>query len=680
MLSLDIKHPDSLDFIKSKRDLTQLTGANISVKIGEDFMKAVENDEDYILRFPCNIKLKPNEIKQICKEQDYNVLTKIEGFSNSNKVYYKKIKAKELWDEIIKSAHGSAEPGIIFEDNHHNYSPDGVYPQYKGVTTNPCGEIFMQEYDACRLIVTNLFSFVENPFTKDAYFNFKKFYEINYEAMRLADDIIDLELEHIDRIIEKIKSDPEPADIKKTELDLWLKIKETAMASRRAGLGFTALGDCLAALNLGYDSSKGLKMVNDIMYTKMESELDCTIDLAILRGTFEGWDPNLEQNASGAAQRSYGNSFYKFLSNNYPEQVERMNKYGRRNCSFSTVAPTGSVSILTQTTSGIEPLFQPFYTRRKKINPNDEGTRVDFVDDNGDTWQEFPVLHQKFKDWIFSLGSDTWESLNDFEEILNNKEKIQELFEQSPWYKSTADDIDWTKRVELQSIVQKYISHSISSTINLPSTVTEEEVSTIYLEAWKQGLKGITVYVDGSRSGVMVSNKVSNKVSFEYKDAVKRPKELKANVHTTSSQGKKYNVFVGLVDSKPYEVFITNHFTNEDNLILKKVKKGRYDLLKDGEVYSEDITTEMSESEEAITRLVSTSLRHGADIKFIVEQLIKTPSENMFSFTKSLVRVLKKYIPDGAESTVSCKSCGSNNVIFQEGCNTCLDCGSGDCS
>lgn len=672
MISTDINHPDVLDFIKIKRDLSQVTGANISVKLNNEFMKAVVNDEDYILRFPCDLKLTEDFSS---KDLDYNILK--ETFHSDHKTYYKKIKAKEYWNEIIKSAHNVAEPGLMFWNAMVEYSPDGIYEEFKQITTNPCSEIGMQAYDACRLIAVNLFGFVDNPFTEKAKFNFPKFYETNYEAMRLSDDLIDLEIQHIDRIINKINLDKEDLEIKFTELKLWHKIKKTALSSRRTGLGFTALGDTLAALGLKYDSDESLDIIEEIMKFKLESEINCTTDLAILRGTFIGQDSKLEFTVNEKSEFKGNNSFYQFICDKFPEEAHRMYHYGRRNVSWSTVAPTGTVSLLAQTTSGIEPLFQPFYIRRKKVNPNDENVRVDFTDQNGDTWQEYPVLHTKFKDWL-EINDRTTGYSDAIKEKVLCKDWLKDCFDSSPWYKSTANDIDWVKRVEIQGIIQKYITHSISSTINLPNNVSEEEVSEIYLESWSKNLKGITVYRDGSRSGVLITEPSKKEDSFEYKDALKRPIDVECNIHNATSNGTKYNVLVGLLNNKPYEVFVTEHFTNEDSLILRKINKGRYDLIKNNEVFLKNITGNMTSEEEAITRLVSTSLRHGADIKFIVEQLQKT-SGDMFNFTKGLSRVLKKYILDGSKSTVSCTDCGSSNVIFEEGCHKCLDCGSSKC-
>lgn len=676
MLSIAERHPDIFDFVKIKRDLSQVTGANISIKLHDDFMLAVDKDEDFILRFPVDSKLEDMDLTPNWDEPEYGVLKKTGG------ILHKRIRARELWDEIIKSARDVAEPGLMFWDTMVNYSPDGVYDQYKAITTNPCSEIGMQAYDACRLIAVNFFSFVVNPFTKDAYFDFDKFYEVNYEAMRLSDDLVDLELEHIDRILEKIDSDPEPDEVKLVERNLWLKIKKTASASRRTGLGFTALGDALAALGLKYDSDEALETIENIMHCKMKSELNCTTDMAITRGTFERWNNDLEFNHRQAKCQGK-NSFYQFIAEQFPDQAEKMVKYGRRNVSWSTSAPTGSLSILTRTSSGIEPLFSGYYMRRKKINPNDENTRVDFVDQSGDSWQEFPVLHPKFKDWLM-LYSETDEKFR--EEYVNSlpKESLEKAFKMSPWYKATANDINWVRRVEIQGIAQKYITHSISSTVNLPEDVSYEEVSEIYLKAYDKGLKGITVYRDGSRSGVMVSNdKKKTETSFEYVDAVKRPKSIKAEGHTTNIKGEKFNVVVGLLDNKPYEIFMFPYIRELGKGEISKIKRGVYDY-RDSEknLVIQGLSSHMTDEQAAITRLTSTSLRHGADIKFIVEQLTKADG-GLFSFTKGLARILKKYIPEGAKSTVTCQNpdCTGDgtNVIFEEGCHSCKDCGSSKC-
>lgn len=683
MLSIDINHPDVMEFIKIKRDLTQVTGANISIKLNKEFMEAVEKDEDYILRFPCDLDLIPYyehlDTKELQDSVEYNTLFPY-ILNNETKGYTKKIRAKEYWDEIIKSAHNVAEPGLMFWDNMIDYSPDGVYPQYRAITTNPCSEIGMQEYDACRLMCVNLFSFVVNPFTPTAYFDHDQFYKVNYEAMRLSDDLIDLELEHIERIIIKIKDDPEPSYVKYKEISLWNKIRDTASNSRRTGLGFTGLADAIAAMGYAYDSEIASVFVEDMMSVKMESELDCSIDMAIMRGTFEGWNRESEflgsESKSGLALDGH-NEFYDFLCREFPDIVRRMYEYGRRNVSWSTVAPTGTVSIMTQTSSGIEPVFQPFYIRRKKINPNDEGARVDFIDQNGDTWQEFPVLHPKFKEWInFTYGAEIITAEGGM-----GKEELQHWFEKSPWYKSTANDIDWTKRVELQAIIQRYISHSISSTINLPSNVTEEEVSKIYMQSWKKGLKGITVYRDGSRSGVLVTepSKITTD-KFGYNEAPVRPKTLEADYYFATSKGKKYAILVGLLDGNPYEVFAFEDPIEEKSLkgTITKEKKGSYKFTSNSYTIENLQLSSEHTDERLLTRWMSLLLRHGANPKFVIEQTEKS-EVGITNFVKVLVRILKKYIPDGEKSTVSCKECGSDNVVFEEGCMSCKSCGSSKC-
>ena len=686
MISIDIKHPDVMEFIKIKRDLTKITGANISIKLNDDFMKAVEADEDYILRWPCTFEEK-NILKHFPEGMEYDKLAKL-NFVDAD-VYIKKVKAKEYYDELCKSAHNVAEPGQMFWDRMVNYSPDGVYPQFRQITTNPCSEIGMQPYDACRLIAHNLFHYVTNPFTKDAEFDFALFYTHNYEAMRLSDDLIDLEVEHIDRILTKLAKDIEEdvatGELSREEVEqnysvevkLWNKVKETALSSRRTGLGITGLGDTLAALGLKYDSDEGLEMIESIMHVKMESELDCTIDMSILRGTFEGYINEKEfTTKNGGIQGA--NDFYQFLQDTFPLQAGKMREYGRRNVSWSTVAPTGSLSIMAKAvvhsniSSGLEPIFMPYYMRRKKVNPGQEGARVDFTDQNGDTWQEYPVIMGAFKDWMITAKGINVADIENF-----SNEAMDELVKESPWFGATANDINWVRRVEIQSVIQKYITHSISSTINLPEDVTEAEVTEIYLQSWKMGLKGITVYRDGSRSGVLVSNDTKPQTGFEYIDAIKRPRELDAHVHISTTKDVEYKIIIGLMDDKPYEIFIdeSDNQMSGVGVILKKARGDYY--FKKGDV-TVDISSSMTDEQAAITRLVSTSLRHGADIRFIVEQLRKADGD-MFSFTKSLARVLKKYIPEGAKATVNCNDCGSENVIFQEGCNLCLECGSSKC-
>jgi ribonucleoside-diphosphate reductase alpha chain len=656
MITIDVRHPDVFDFVNIKKDRTKVTGANISVNLRNDFMEAVKNDEDYMLRFPCHLE-----------NGD-----KIGTLEESEKVVTKKIRAKELYESIVENAWENAEPGQMFIDRHWDYSPDGAYEQYKGVTTNPCGEIFMQPYDACRLMAINLLSFVENPYTDKAYVDWVKLYKIAYEQQRLADDLVDLELEHISRILAKIHSDEESDEVKRTEIELWEKVYDVASAGRRTGCGFTALGDMLAALGVSYDSEQGCDFIEKVMHTKMEAELDCTIDLAILRGSFEGWDYNEEF----VKMSSVGtNDFYQMLCDEFPEQAERMYIYGRRNVSWNTVAPTGSVSILTQTTSGLEPLFAPYYMRRKKVNPGEEGVRVDFTDQNGDNWMEYPIMHPQFLNWMEeNYVSDAWAKRDRFSEQV-----LIQAFEMSPWYNSCAPDIDWKKRVDIQAIIQKYTSHSISSTINLPNDVTKEEVAEIYIHSYDKGLKGVTVYRDGCRTGVLVTDSNKSKETFEYNDAPKRPACLPVEIHTTVSKGIKWNVIVGIFDSKPYEVFAIPHFTNETELELCKIKRGRYDLLKDGDTYSEDITSQITDEQDVLTRMVSTALRHGADITFIVEQLNKSHGD-ITSFSKAIARTLKKYIDEKKMvSRAACTECGSNNLVFEEGCLMCKDCGSSKC-
>lgn len=687
MLTIDIRHPDIDKFIDIKKDRTKVTGANISIKVRDDFMKAVKSNEMYCLRFPCDIE--PIDKKDVVLEELYHI--------DNN--YYKWVNAKDLWNRIIQAAWESAEPGLLFVDKAIEYSPDGVYNEYKATNTNPCGEQWLQPYDSCRLILMNLYSLVENPFTSSAHINYDKLYEVSYEQLVLGDDLVDLEMEHIDRILDKIKNDPEPDDIKNVEIELWKKIKEQAASGRRIGAGITALADMLAALNLKYDSDEALKVIDKVMNTKMLAELDATTDLAILRGSFKGYDPDLEFNIVNDHSVGYWtveegrNKFFEHLLSIYPDEVIKMIECGRRNVSWSTIAPAGSVSILTQTSSGCEPVFMPYYMRRKKINPSDSNVRVDFVDQNHDAWQEFAVIHPKFKDWILAqpymelanvVGSDNLQV-----DIQNySSSHLEKLFKSSPYCGATANDIDWKRRVEIQSILQKYTTNAISSTLNLPSTISVDEVKDIYMMSWDMNLKGQTIYRDGCRTGVLVSNTDVKKDVFEYKDAVKRPEKLDAELFNFRLKNVYYTVYVGKLDDKPYEIFIEVGYamntTHDIGTIIKK-SKGKYyycsNTIIDPDTNSQacrQIMFTCKDEEAAITRLISSNLRHGADIKFIVEQLSKIDGE-LFSFVKGLVRILKKYIPDGSKSTLTCPNCNSKNVIFEEGCSKCLDCGHSKC-
>lgn len=674
MLLMSVLHPDIFKFVGKKKDRTKVTGANISVQLTDEFMEAVKDDKDFLCRFPTTW----DEADLVAWEQyEYNKLYEEVNNETGERIYLMKIKARELFNEIVLNAWDNAEPGLAFMDTVVNYSPEGVYEQFRPIASNPCGEQWMQAYDACRLLALNLFNIVKNPFTDGAEIDWDKLYEISYIQQRLADNIVDLEIEYVENIIKKIQNDPEPDDIKATELDLWINVRDTAKASRRTGCGFTALGDMLAALGFKYDSKEALEITELVMKHKMKAELDCTIDLAILRGTFEGWDKTKEfPNERSSYEDIGGNSFYTMMLQEFPEQAFRMMKHGRRNVSWSTVAPTGSVSILTGTTSGVEPLFLPYYMRRKKVNPSDKTVRVDFVDQNGDNWQEYPVLHPKFKDWL-----DTSYSNDQVEMFLNNKEALQRAFELSPWYKACANDIDWEKRIEMQAVIQKYTTNAISSTMNLPNDVTKETVEQIYFRAWEKGLKGVTIYRDGCRTGVLVAETKVQTNEFGYSDAVKRPKELEAQLHVVSVKGKKYGVVVGILNGNPYEVFA---FPANDEIKsvkgkIVKIKKGHYDFL-DGDVNVKNLqSVALHPEEQVLTRLVSGMLRHGMNPYFIIDQINKTPLE-VVSFGKAITRVLKTYIKDEElKGKIKCNDCGSENVKLQEGCLTCLDCGSSKC-
>ena len=637
MLSMSVKHPDADRFINMKTDNTKVTGANISIKLDDEFMHAVINDENYVHQFPIDA-VEPEFIK-----------------INS---------AKKLWDNIIHNAWAHAEPGVLFWDNVLKESPARGYgDDWKEVGTNPCSELPLPPYDSCRLLAINLYSYVDKPFTPDATFDFNKFIKHVELAQRLMDDLVSLEIEKINKIITKIESDPEPDDIKYVELNLWKKILQKTILGRRTGLGITAEGDMLAALGLRYGTDQAIEFATLVHKTMAMASYRSSINLAKERGAFPIW------NYESDLKSDFINRMINVFNDEDPAVIDDWKKYGRRNIANLTIAPTGSISLLTRTTSGIEPLFLPFYKRRRKT---EDPSKSVFKDEVGDMWEEYLVIHPKFEDW-YKINYKDGKPMSEM-----SSDELTELFKISPYYKSTSEDVDYYGKIKMQGSIQKYVDHSISMTTNIPESSSKSLVADLYMLAWKYGCKGATVYRSGSRSGVLVSVNNKSTDEFDYVNAAKRPKELPCNVHTMIANGKKHNVFVGLLNDKPYEIFITDYLTNEKNLVIKKLGRGKYNLLKDGKLYVANLTSDMSDEQEAITRLISTSLRHRADIKFIVEQLLKTRG-NILSFCKVLARTLKQYIPDGASSTIKCSECGSSNVVFEEGCNKCNDCGGSKC-
>ena len=641
MITMDIAHPDIEQFISIKQDLTKVTAANISVRVSDEFMKAVQLKNKFTLRWPID--------------------------SNQPKVK-KEIDAVTLWNKIIACAHHTAEPGIIFWDKQHNYSTSSVYPGFKNVSTNPCSEIAMQGGDSCRLMAINLYSFVDQAFTENAQFNYSKLYEVTYEAQRLMDDLVDLELESIERILNKIKNDPEPDYIKEVELNTWKLLYETGKKGRRTGLGFTALADTLAALGLKFDTTEALSEVEQIMKTKCEAEFNSSIDMAIERGKFEDFSSEIE-NTSG---------FIQTIHTTFPEMYERMMKVGRRNISISTVAPTGSVSILSQTSSGIEPVFSLSYKRRKKVNLSDKNAKIDYVDKLGDSWQEFEVYHHKLTNWM--------------------KINRQSDYKLSPYYKATANDIKWERRIALQAIVQKYTTHSISSTVNLPENISEKTVAEIYFKAWQMGLKGITVYRDGSRSGVLIADKEQNTEGIiSDTTAPKRPELLAASVMHFMNQNEKWIAFIGVLNNRPYEIFTgkaEQEFDFPDWLTqgwIKKVKdkngKSRYDFIyvnKEGtKIIVEGLSRTFNKEYWNYAKLISSVLRHGMPLVHVIDLIenLNLYNESINTWKSGVERALKQFIPDGTVvKDKTCPLCGDDNgLIYEEACLKCKSCGHAEC-
>jgi len=643
MLTMDIAHPDIEDFITIKQDLSKVTGANISIRLSDAFMNAVVNDSKFTLQWPIESK---------------------------EPTYTKEIDAKELWQKIIECAHNTAEPGLIFWDRQHHYSTSSVYPEFKNTSTNPCSEIAMQGGDSCRLIAVNLYSFVKDPFTKNASFNFKKFHEVVYESQRLMDNLVDLELEAVDKILSKIDADPESKHIKRNEKETWKLLQETGKKGRRTGLGFTALADAIAALGIKFDTDEALSVVDKIMKAKFIAEFDSSIDMAITRGSFEVFNRNIEDTSE----------FVQMIQQDFPDMYDRMMNNGRRNISISTVAPTGSLSMLAQVSSGIEPVFLLSYVRRRKVNESDENAKVDFVDDLGDAFEEFTVYHKKLETWMNTTSETS--------------------LDKSPYAGATAPEIDWKKRVEIQALVQKYTTHSISSTINLASDVSVDLVGDIYIESWKKGLKGITVYRDGSRSGILIAAEEKKEEESRYHTetfAVKRPQKIEADIIRFHNESEKWLAVIGLIEGRPYEIF-TGKMKDAFNLpqwvekgwVLKNRNEdstSRYDFQYiDSDGYKttiEGLSRSFDKEFWNYAKLISGVLRHGMPMPYVVDliQNLNLYDEHINTWKNGVARALKRFIAEGAEAAdKKCSECNDpEGLIYEEGCLKCKSCGHSKC-
>ncbi len=658
MLSVSINHPDSEDFIDAKLEQGKVTGANVSVRIDDAFMNALKNNSEYTQTYPI--------------------------FSQNPK-FSKTIDANGIWKKIVHNAWKSAEPGILFWDTIINESVPDCYADlgYKTVSTNPCGEIPLCPYDSCRLLAINLLSYVENPFTNHASFNFELFKKHIVVAQRIMDDIIDLELEKIDAILEKIDSDPEQAEVKATERNLWVNIQKKAEEGRRTGIGITAEGDMLAALGIQYGSEAGNDFSVEVHKTLGIETYRASVLAAKERGAFAIFDSEREKN----------NPFIQRLKAADEKLYFEMLEYGRRNIALLTIAPTGTTSLMTQTSSGIEPVFMPVYKRRRKVNPNDKHVRVDFVDEVGDSWEEYVVFHHRFKQWMDVNGIDSSKNFT--------QDELDALIKKSPYYKATSNDVDWLSKVTMQGAVQKWVDHSISVTINLPNDVSEELVGELYMKAWEVGCKGVTVYRDGSRSGVLISNdekKEETQAETLTNFPVKRPEVLDADVVRFQNKKEKWIAFIGLIDGKPYEIF-TGLADDEDGILIPRwVEKGviiknrnedgtsRYDFQYENKrgykTTIEGLSHKFDPEYWNYAKLISSTLRHGMPIDNIVELInsLQLDSESINTWKNGVGRALKRYVADGTKAKGhTCTNCQSVNLIYQEGCLTCKDCGSSKC-
>ncbi len=653
MLSISVKHPDAEGFIDAKMIKGKVTGANVSVKISDEFMDAVVSDKPFIQQYPVD---------------------------SDAPAYSKETDAKKLWKKIIHNAWKSAEPGVLFWDTITRESVADCYADigFKTVSTNPCGEIPLCPYDSCRLLAINLYSYVENPFTDKAKFNFELFRRHVGLAQRIMDDIIDLELEKVDAILEKIKADPEDPELKWVEKRLWEKIKQKAVEGRRTGVGITGEGDMLASLGLQYGSENAIDFSSEVHKTVALEAYRSSVSMARERGAFPIF----------SIEREKDNPFINRLKEEDPGLYEDMSKYGRRNISLLTIAPTGTTSLMTQTTSGIEPVFLPVYKRRRKVNPNDSGSKISFVDEVGDSWEEFNVFHHKFETWLEVNGYDPRQVKQ-----MNDKE-VNEIVEKSPYYRATSNDVDWVSKVKMQGEIQKWVDHSISVTINLPSDVSQELVSELYITAWNSGCKGCTVYRDGSRAGVLIKDDSKDDVH-----KFKRPKELKAEILRFNNNDEKWIAFVGLKDGAPYEIF-TGIEDEEMFPLPKSITRGiivknknedgvsRYDFQYTDKYGYKNTLGGLSHIFNPefwnYAKLISSVLRHGMPIPSVVNLVssLRLDSESINTWKAGVERTLKKYIPDGtrAHTKQKCQECGSSNLVYQEGCLICTNCGSSKCA
>ena len=655
MLSVSIKHPDSEGFINAKLEEGKVTGANVSVKITDDFMRAVKEDKPFTQQYP---------------------------IESNNPTYTKDADAKALWNKIVHNAWRSAEPGILFWDTIIRESVPDCYADFgfTTVSTNPCGEIPLCPYDSCRLLAINLFGYVNKPFTPDASFDFGLFKEHVHYAQRIMDDIIDLELEKIDAILAKIKSDPEDLEIKSVEIELWNKIREKCIQGRRTGIGITAEGDMLAALGYRYGTPEATDFSVNIHKTLAVEAYRSSSIMAGERGTFEVYDPKREEN----------NPFIQRLFEADGKLKETMMKHGRRNIALLTIAPTGSVSLMTQTTSGIEPVFMVSYKRRRKVNPNDKNIRVDFVDEVGDHWEEYNVFHHKFMDWLTVNGYDVDEVK------LMKQDDLNAIIAKSPYHKATANDVDWVAKVNMQGAVQKWVDHSISVTVNIPNDVTEELVGKIYQTAWESGCKGVTVYRDGSRSGVLVNdNKKESENEFKETTAPKRPKVLEANIVRFNNNSEKWVAVVGTLNERPYEIFTGKAegfylppYVEKGRVIKNRLSTGdkRYDFqfedLDGYKITIEGLSRSFNKEYWNYAKLISGILRHGMPLPSVVDVIddMSLSGDSLHTWKNGVVRALKKFIPDGTKAQGRiCKTCKQESVIYQEGCLICTNCGESKC-